>query len=288
MRRQRPEPKGGPGEDPDWAARWREQYASAPRLPRFFWAWQFLRRNPEYRMDWNTALARVKAAPNPEEGMMTVRYRTRTTYSAGMAPAFIDLLGGRLVCPLPPGTLEPIYDPRGRERWGLLCGYLDPESMWPESLRFVRTCGALTTAAAIRNDQENLAPEVRDGHVLATFDLSRDLEAQLRIVRRGLRSLQRTSASGRPMGTPRPQLRLLRFQLFLLDAKEQGASLGDLAEAFHVVDPISSPGRARNRKTPELDERILGERLAAARQRREPRNPGGYLELVDHDDDSPV
>lgn len=269
----------------DWAARWREEYRPVPGLPRRFWAWQFLRRNLDYCADWECVLARAMAAPTPEEGILPDPKRCESWREAvkvhAESPAFIEFEGKRLaVAPLPPLTFETIYDLRGRERWGLVCGYHDPGSVWPDKLRFLRSFGFLTMAAAIVGDRENLAPEVRDWNMLATFDLSRDLAAQLRLVGTKLKELQRPGAGGQKIaGTRRPQNELLRFHLFLLDVTAEGATPESLVAAFDGKDPIR-PGL--------LDERKIGDRLKAAMRRIEPRGDGGYLVLAELDDESRV
>jgi len=259
----------------DWAARWREVYASAPRLSRRIWAWQFLRRNPRYRADWLGALERAKADPALIEGP-PFRYRSEVIHHLGPPPAF-NLLGGRVYPRLP---VETIYDLRGREDWGLVCGYHDPDCSWPSELRFLRSFGVLTTAEAILVDRVNLAPEVRDWNVLATFDLSRDLAAQLQRVGSLLRHRQGAGAGGAKLaGAPRPKKHLWRFFLFLLDATAEGATPRGLVDAIGK-DPIK-PAR-------DLDEGLIGERLEAAKLRLEPRGPNGYLAIAEFDDDSSV
>jgi len=270
----------------DWAARWREGYRNAaPGLPRRFWAWQFLRRNLEYRAEWKRVLARAKAAPTPEEGIMPDPRRCEewreTVRVHAESPAFVEFEGKMLpVAPLPALTFETIYDLRGRERWGLVCGYHDPCSDFPEKLRFIRSCGVLTMAGAILHDREGLAPDVRDWNFLATFDVSRDLRAQLRIVGTKLRNIQRPLVGRQKIvGTRRPQNDLLRFHLFLLDVSADGATPESLVAAFDGRDPI---------RAGDLDVRKIGDRLAKAIERIEPRGPGGYLALAELDDDSPV
>jgi hypothetical protein len=250
-------------------------------LPRRFWAWQFLRRNLDYLADWGCVLARAKAAPTPEEGIMPDPKRCENWRAEVKAhaesPALVEFEGKRLsVPPLPALTFETIYDLRGRERWGLVCGYHDPDSDFPEKLRFIRSCAVLTVPGAILHDRESLAPDVRDWNILATFDLSRDLEAQLRIVGTKLRKLQR----GQKIATTRrPQEELLRFYLFLLDVTAEGATPRSLVEAFCGKDPIR-PAR--------LTEGKIGDRLASAMLRIEPKGPGGYLALAELDDDTGV
>jgi hypothetical protein len=266
----------------DWAAMWREGgYASPPALPNRVWAWQFLRRNPEYVEDWERVKARALAAPTLEEGAIPdPKYleNWRAIKRASESSEFPPPPGA---VPPPPLTLETIYDWAGRERWGLSCGYHDPESFCPEKLRFLRSYGVLTTVGAILTDREGLAPDVREWYMLASFNLACDLRAQLRIVEKKLRKLQgglQTDPKYKIVKTPRPQRKLWPFYLFLLDAFGLGATAKNIADSFPNGDPVEP------RRT--LDESTIHDRLGAALARIKPRGPGGYLVLADMDDET--
>jgi hypothetical protein len=142
-----------------WHADW-DYPDLAAQLPSGAWAWQFLRRNEEYKEDWLRVLERARAAPTWEEGF--IRDPTFREAAARYASSARD-----------EGT---IYDPEGRERWGLVCGYHDPRNIHPKNLFFMRPFGVVTRAATLLFFRESLAPEIRDDTMLVSFDPSQDLE----------------------------------------------------------------------------------------------------------------
>ncbi len=162
-----------PGARPDWRAMWLSEYAKWPPARSLddlsIMAWQFLRRNPEYQADWNRVWQRAQDASSWEEGFIINprnRERWRRFVDAGGAP--------------PDQDKETIYDPAGRERWALTCGYHDPNSLSPKHLRFMRPFGVLTMRSALlAENRDDLAPEIDDSQLLASFDISRDLRVQL-------------------------------------------------------------------------------------------------------------
>jgi hypothetical protein len=223
----------------DWAGEYQKFRDEIPAwLTLQAWAWQFLRRNPVYRAEWQER----RPPPEPDPDV--------------------------LQAPPKPGTIP---DPAATERWGLVAGYHDPDEMWPDDLRFVRSFGTVTTAAEIR--EGSAPPDVIDSTYLVSFDVTKDLRAQLVIARAKLRRYQidvLRRLNKKAVGTPRQQRDLWGDYLFLLDVTAQGATSVAIAEALY------------------WDDKVIRDRLRAAKASMQPHGRGGYLAISDLDDGATI
>jgi hypothetical protein len=86
---------------PDW--RDPEQYRFPPDFHSYRWAWEFLRRNPEYRKDWDALLVRFNFTKDSE---------------------------------VPAGAFPGLPSTEANEKWGLTQGYINPNWDDPPNLEF--------------------------------------------------------------------------------------------------------------------------------------------------------
>jgi len=117
---------------PDW--RKAEDYHFPATFPRYRWAWEFLRRNPDYRKDWQAALSRFLS--KTEE------------FEEGRDP-MADLLAGRKQVGVGEDWKEDPEDPafylpvEEAARWGLSRGLLNPATADPAWLIFSVSHGTI-------------------------------------------------------------------------------------------------------------------------------------------------
>lgn len=148
---------------PDW--RKADDYRFPPGFPDHRWAWEFLRRNPEYRRDWNAALSRFLDQSGEFEVSSDPREFLRQ--------------GGSLVLtgemwrddPEDPGFYLPVDE---QEKWGLRGGMLNPETNDPGQLSFDLSFG---TVHFMRKGEKLTARG--PAYPMVVFDLHLPLKPQL-------------------------------------------------------------------------------------------------------------
>lgn len=226
-------PKGGrwrPHTDwglPDWSAP--ESYAQCKNWDDSQWRWEFLRRRPDYRSDFEAALA---AQTNPLE----------------LPP---DLTNDDANWQLRDGLRAWPFFHKGAQRYALM-KFFDPViSEWvyggPEWNSGLILGGFDGQEWTVTNDGWFAAVEAE--HMMAlTFDLRRPLKEQITEANATLEQAQfefLAYGSGAPEGVsiqdaeylalrlvPAPKLHREKWSLYLrvLDAREAGASLNEIAE----------------------------------------------------------
>lgn len=226
---------------------WRqvEDYAWCSALTAPEWAWQFLRRNPEYHADyaWFIAVWRdleeLYGAP-PERDF----YRWRQDPRAWRSEAQLG------ACPTEGCAAEDekiLIECWMGAKWGLRKFPIDPAVARPEpGLVLDWRDQSVATPVLSPGAEEYLLQ--RQGKLGLGFDLSLPLSRQLEEARRTLiaarRSLERAGElPPRGLAAARSRWTVL---LRLLDGQESGAGLEELAETLNLADVEKSLAEARD------------------------------------------
>jgi hypothetical protein len=214
---------------PDW--RNGAEYRFPPDFPAYRWAWEFLRRNPEYRNDWATALVRFLASPE-DFGLDTPD------------PAAFD--GGWNPDPKHPNFYLGFAE---KEKWGV-GDLVNPEIDDPYFLAFPAQYGHLYFF-------HGSGPTTPKGAQFpwAFFDLHRSLRRQLNAVGRALATVQKRQGI-KPRGI-KPHRDLWPHYLRLLDADLDGRTPKQIADALQEEIYV-------------LDEKKVWDQLQAARRMTKP------------------
>jgi hypothetical protein len=194
---------------PSWLPDWRNpnQYPGA-NTPRLEWAWQFLRRNPEYQKLWEKAVF-LKVVYNPasvdanlqrakkENG---VRHFNENQISSSQA-AFVQRFG----------LVSPPADPAM------------PAAKLQFSGQFIRFAEKATSAPY------RVSANLDDGQVLLWFDLNWPIEPQLKNAKR----LLSAKLPNQNIVTFRFHSKACSRFLRLLDAKQAGTSTAEMARILY-------------------------------------------------------
>lgn len=224
---------------PDW--RNAAEYRFPGDFPNHRWAWEFLRRNPDYRKDWATVLQ---------------RYRARGPAEYGTEEENVALHGQEPDRWHPDPDHQDFFLPEPeREKWGL-SDIFNPETANPAFLRFDLKFGLIYWT---REGPEVLEPQGPFDR-WAYVDLRLPLGVQLTAARRGLEDAQRRLGIKPHRITHHRDL--WPDYVRLLDADLDGRTPKQIADALPEQD--------------DFDERKVWDRLKAARKMREPE---GYLSI---------
>jgi hypothetical protein len=143
-----------------------------PDFPGYRWAWEFLRRNPDYRSDWDAALARFRAKPEFEE----VVYSWKDVFfNSGKRTKF--LAEDWTADPEHPGFYLPVGE---AERWRLQRGLFNPSTDRPKYLGFRRTRDdAAPDFGSVHFLRQGMSFEARGpAYPIVAFDLREPLKPQ--------------------------------------------------------------------------------------------------------------
>lgn len=230
---------------------WRNERAYPVHRNHVEWRWEFLRRMPEYRKDWedrdNSAqleqgrcadaeFLRRKGHPPPPDGF--------TSWRDAMALQGFS------------------RDGRHRERWGVTCLYPPSATCAPpglfvrtESIAFLQPHHAMNSGWGMgKHDWAQYAPN----DVLVRFDLSRGIADQVRDAKNLLIALQQefSRAPGNRRLTASDLVRLLRA----LDAKDSGArnrAIGEVLCRPHTGESAAIEAKRLLRKAKGVQLRML-------------------------------
>lgn len=218
---------------------WRQatDYAFAPRLDAAGWAWQFLRRNPEYRADYRWFIATWQHL-EADYGVPPLRDFFRWKQDPRAWRAESEIACGAEICP---GEGDRILiECWMGARWGFRKFPVDPAIDFPEDLTWREQPGAVIPLAP-----GEAAPGDETGTTL-TFDLALPLDLQLEAARRHLAAARhklaqrgRAPALNLRQGAPRWQTCLR-----LLDGLEAGAPLADIGAILDLADPETAAKEA--------------------------------------------
>lgn len=226
---------------PDW--RKKSDYNFPKKFPNYRWAWEFLRRNPEYRKDWTDAISRITA----REGEF-INF-PRIEESAGSMTAV------RQADPAHPDFCIPI---RAKHRWGLLSGLLNPNTDEPRRLGFT----GLGLIVIFAEEMRHRVSPAGLRFPWAAFDLALPLKPQIEAVRAALQEEQKLSEF-KPR-IVRHHSKMWPHYLRLLDADLDGREPRQIADVLqHEIDGI--------------DAKKIWDQLEKAREMTQ---PSGYLSIV--------
>lgn len=256
---------------PYW--RKREDYNFPKDLPDYYWAWEFLRRNRDYRKDWNAALSRFP------EG------REATTLSAHSS--------------FDPDSSDFYLPVAEKDKWSLTWGLVNPNTDRPKFLSLAISFGKVNLIpdvnqlppgwvidrSPIANVPEYLPAVIRFGNVnffraelvqqepnglrypWAVFDLELPLKPQVARVLKILQDYQAVHMKDMHKVNPRRikhHTDLWPHYLRLLDADLDGRTPKQIATALEEEED-------------GIDEKKVWDRLKAAKKLTKPR---GYLDIV--------
>lgn len=234
---------------------WRDagSYEFDPPLTREEWAWQFLRRNTEYRADYAWFIATWRAL-EADYGAPLRRdfFRWRQDKRAWRAESEIAGCGTE-TCP---GENEQVLiECWMGAKWGFAKFPIDPEVSRPTpGLELDWRAQPMEVAEALPDEESSLSPE----KIALVFDLSLPLAPQLDLARIRLVARQRAlEKTGRlPARTVRAASAMWTRWLRLLDGAADGASVQELARVLQIGDPDAELESAR-RMTATCYRRIL-------------------------------
>ena len=192
---------------PDWSQG--KSYPAPDELPDDLWRWEFLRRNPEYRDDW--------------EIYAWETYATLTGFPYDQSPDAV----------LTPNNEEFVADiPHSERRYGLkMCP--NPRNPRPNvgNLVFENCNVVLKEGEGPRWLEGGWRQDVSvpEGFVLVQFDLATPWSKQEAAAKYQFESLQR--ARGYTPKSERPKRTRMNWPIYLrlLDARDQGASWREIA-----------------------------------------------------------
>jgi hypothetical protein len=224
---------------PDW--RNAAEYRFPRGFPKHRWAWEFLRRNPDYRKDWASVLTRYSANPEDYFGPDETRY-----------PEPIPADDSWNEDPEHPNFYLPAHE---SAKWSLL-DMFNPATDDPGFLTFNLEFGTLSF-------KREGSPVYRGGtqYPWAFFNLYLPLKPQLEAIRRALTTAQKRHGI-KPRRIKHHRTLWPRY-LRLLDAEIDGRTPKQIADALES-------------EIDGLDERKVWDQLQAARKMT---RPEGYLSI---------
>lgn len=223
---------------------WRDagSYEFEPPLTREEWAWQFLRRNPEYRLDhaWFSATWRALEA---DYGAPPRRdfFRWRQDQRAWRAESEIAGCG---VEPCPGENEQVLIECWMGAKWGLARFPIDPVVDRPTpGLELDWRAQSLELAEALPGEESSQSPE----KMALVFDLALPLAPQLDQARiRLIGRRHALEAAGRlSPRSVRASVPIWTRWLRLLDGAEAGAELDELAQSLQLADAGAELDNAR-------------------------------------------
>ncbi|MEO6194428.1 MAG: DUF6499 domain-containing protein [Thermoanaerobaculia bacterium] len=220
-----------------------------PDLPDYLWAWEFLRRNPEYRKDWEAALSRFISK--------TEEFERVDDKQAFLASGGSLVIAGENLSedPTHPSFSLPVDE---ADRWGLSRGLVNPATDKPEWLYFSPGFG---TVRFIRKGEsfQSRGP----AFPIVEFDLHLPLKPQLEAINEPLeRARKHLAIKSRRIMHYRS---LWPHYLRLLDADLDERTPKQIAD---VLNRESTSGG--------IDDRKVWDQLKSARRMR---SPEGYLTI---------
>ncbi len=221
-------------------------YEFEPPLTRAEWAWQFLRRNPEYRADYAWFIATWRAL-EADYGAPPRRdfFRWRQDERAWRAESEIAGCGAE-TCP---GENEQVLiECWMGAKWGFAKFPIDPEVVRPApGLELDWRAPSLEVTEVLPGEESSCPPET----MALVFDLALPLAPQLDLARIRLVARQRTlEKTGRlPARSLRAASASWTRWLRLLDGAAVGASVQELARVLQLGDPAAELETARRMTT---------------------------------------
>lgn len=220
---------------------WRRatDYAFTAELDAAGWAWQFLRRCPEYREDhaWFETVWRALEA---DYGSPPRRDFFRWKQDPRAWRAEVEILGcSAEVCP---GQNDQVLiECWMGAKWGFRQFPIDPAVDFPHDLAWREESMVVEPISAL--EVGSLSSE----RVALGFDLGLPLDTQLEAARRKLALLRHGLAkSGElPPLTPRQGAPIWAKWLRLLDGAETGAGMAELGQRLELPDPAVAWAAAR-------------------------------------------
>lgn len=220
------------------------------------WAWEFLRRNPKYRQDWQATLGRYLA----KEGEFMSTQQTIDLIMSGKAaeipiPELVHVPDDDYA---PDHPSFAISSHRALEDWCLSYGYLNPDQDAPALLHFRDPEGNVITNRPKTEQSPSL--------VWARFNLRRPIKPQLEGVSKTLLEVQAAlKASFGGIRRPKGHRALWPLYLRLLDARNDGAQQKKVAE--HLS----------RERADAIDEKEISDQTRAALRLTK---PAGYLDII--------
>lgn len=219
---------------------WRKEadYAFTARLDAAGWAWQFLRRCPQYRTDfiWFATTWRMLEADYGEAPRRDF-FHWRQDPRAWRAET--EIAGcGTDVCP---GENDQVLiECWMGAKWGFRKFPLDPAIDFPEELAWREQPIGVEVISV--EQIATLAPE----RIALAFDPSLPLDAQLDSARRELALIRHGLAKHNrlPPLTIRQGAPIWKTWLRLMDGLEAGARLPEIGRELDLADPIKESGEA--------------------------------------------
>ncbi len=208
------------------------------------WAWEFLRRNPEYRKDWDTALAIWKKNNKSD------------------APNYWAPLFGSS-CSEENHQPDTLSFSGARSKWGL---YIDeiinpdidkPLVEYPYSLFY-------TYDSFYEKDDFHLLPELNDLECVTVFDLAKPIQQQLEHFKSILEDYQSSLAAYTELEIPKVKNKSIYWKDYIriLDAYEANAEKKDIASVIFPEKTNTHPeyyGNETVRDSLEAAEKIRDE-----------------------------
>lgn len=235
---------------PDW--RKASDYCFPSDYPSFRWAWEFLRRNSEYRKAWDAALS---------------RYLARTGEFIAF-PGVTEILETGLVQKTYIGVTTDHNDPRFSlplregDKWRLIFGMLNPKNETPDRLAFSVGYGHVKFFP--ENQEQKISP-AGPHYAWAAFDLTLPLQLQTESVLETLRREKKwQQIKSRRVIHHRGKW---PYYLRLLDAdlSRPRVKPGQIAEELHTEPGMDG-----------LDAKKVWDQLRAAKKMTQ---PDGYLSI---------
>lgn len=230
---------------PDW--RKPEDYVFTKTLEPYRWAWEFLRRNPEYRKDWSAALARFNSKTGEFEEISDIR-------------AFVES-GGSVVFAGERSSEDPTHPDFAllvdeADAWRLKGGLFNPATDEPTWLGFNHEWGVVSH---LRSGSPFKARG--PAYPIIEINLHLPLRPQLDAV---VKPLERTRKHLKiKPRLPKHHRKLWPLYLRLLDAELDGRTPKQIADAFQFEIDGATEGK-------------IWDQLKAAKKMTQPE---GYLSI---------
>jgi hypothetical protein len=232
---------------PSWLPSWTNQTKYPAKASRLDWAWEFLRRNPEYQKLWSQLIA-----PNYDPRHVTMNLK-RT-------PALAQKVYDRVRTPIKKSFRDYPFD-RFRAQFGIISVPLNPSERKARilfaTIRYARK--PLKRGGMPPGWTYSVPTALQDHEVLVWFDLRRPIEWQLKTAKKVLtEQIKEEKLEGVPFQfrfRPQQYVRYLR----LLDAKAAGVKDAFVAGVLYPGIKNTYPDYAGSRKV--RDDRKIAERL---------------------------
>lgn len=244
---------------------WPEDYAYTKSLGREGWAWEFVRRNPEYRKDWEEALDRFQQADDNENRVqlwyLSYQYGQRGAGDKTLYNPDDRWFGLIFIDCMEKWGFYPLRNPDLSDVWLLFFG-INKRPFSAGSLHlFHDLFPTLRDAPHLKDDTSMM---------LGAIDLTQEVAPQVKKLKAAaLRAQKHFQEQGRfRVNRPKRQVKKWPFYLYLLDASDERATLTQIADLFEA-DPLN-PDET-------MDEKQVSDRLIAARKLTEPE---GYLSFL--------